>query len=173
MRKGEIAGISVGMVLLAALSGWVFTAPYLGNQGMSRTPGIILGGTLTETPDDFTSLNETVQGPLLMKQSGFPPFVNYLSWVGTSEGVITATRPDGGLWAQRVRDRGGDGFLRIGDETFRMEAFEIMGEERLEMMAQWAGKAGRSLDEPLYPGSEPLNEWEVFFWRPRDAEAGH
>lgn len=168
MGRYEIAGISVGMLILAVLFGWVFTAPYLSNQGLGRTPGIILGGSLTESPDDFTSLNETVQGPLMMKQSGFPPFVHYLSWVGTPEGVITATRPDGGLWAQRVRERGGNGFLRIGDETFAMEAFEILDENRLPMMQQWADKAGRSLDEPLYAGSEPLREWEVFFWRPRE-----
>lgn len=168
MGRYEIAGISVGMLILAILFGWVFTAPYLSNQGLGRTPGIILGGSLTETPSDFTSLNESVQGPLMMKQSGFPPFVHYLSWVGTPEGVITATRPDGGLWAQRVRDRGGNGFLRIGDETFAMEAFEILDENRMPMMQQWADKAGRSLDEPLYAGSEPLREWEVFFWRPRE-----
>lgn len=169
MRKGEIAGISVGILLLAAMFGWIFTAPYLSNSGLGRTPGIIIGGELSEAPEDFTSLNETVQGPLFMKQSGFPPFVHYLSWVGTPEGIITATRPDGGLWAQRVRDRGGDGLLRIGDETFRMEAVEIFGEERLAMMQQWADKSGRSMDEPLYEGSEPLNEWEVFFWRPRES----
>jgi len=168
MGRYEIAGISVGMLLLAVLFGWVFTAPYLSNQGLGRTPGIILGGNLTEAPADFTYLNESVQGPMMMKQSGFPPFVHYLSWVGTPEGVITATRPDGGLWAQRVRDRGGNGFLRIGDETFAMEAFEILDENRMPMMQQWADKAGRSLDEPLYAGSEPLREWEVFFWRPRE-----
>ena len=168
MRKGEIASIVVGSVIVAALFGWIFTAPYLSNQGLGRTPGLILGGELTPIPEDFTGLNETVRGPLLMKQSGFPPFVNYLSWVGTEEGVITATRPDGGLWAQRVRERGGNGWLRIGDATYPMEAIEIMGDERLAMMEQWASKAGRTLDEPLYEGSEPLRDWEVFFWVPRE-----
>ena len=173
MNKYEIAGVSAGVLILAALFGWIFTAPYLSNQGLGRMPGLIIGGTLTEAPEDFTSLNETVQGPMLMKQSGFPPFVHYLSWVGTPEGVITATRPDGGLWAQRVRDRGGNGLLRIGEETYAMEAFEILDENRMSMMQQWADKSGRPLDEPLYPGSEPMNEWEVFFWRPRDiTEAG-
>ena len=167
MKKVEIAAIAVGVVLVAGLVGWISTAPYLSNQGLGRTPGIILGGTLTPAPDDFTPLNESVRGPLLMKQSGFPPFVMYLSWVGTAEGVITATRPDGGLWAQRVRDRGGDGWLRIGDAAYAMEAIEIHGDERITMMEQWAAKAGRVLDEPLYEGSEPLRDWEVFFWVPR------
>lgn len=167
MSKPKIAGIVAGVVLLVGVLSWMFTAPYLSNQGIGRVPGVILGGTPTSTPDDFTPLNDSVRGPLLMKQSGFPPFVNHLSWVGTPEGVITATRPDGGLWAQRVRDHGGDGWLRIGDATYTMEAVEIFGDDRLAMMEQWAARSGRTLDEPLYPGSEPLNEWEVFFWIPR------
>jgi hypothetical protein len=103
----------------------------------------------------------------MMQQAGFPPFVIYLSWVGTPDGVITATRPDNGYWARRVRERGGDGLLRIGDETYEMTATEILDERRLPMMQQWAAKSGRTLDEPLYAGSEPLREWEVFFWTPR------
>jgi hypothetical protein len=167
MRKVELTSIVIGIVLLGGVFSWMVTAPYLGNTGLSRTPGIILGGEFAEVPSDFTSLNESVRGPLLMKQSGFPPFVNYLSWVGTPEGVITATRPDGGLWAQRVRDRGGNGWLRIGEAVYEMEAFEIHGDERIAMMEQWASKSGRTLDEPLYEGSEPLRDWEVFFWKPR------
>ena len=169
MRKGELIGLVFGAILLVGMASWMFTAPYLGNTGLARTPGVILGGTLTPVPSDFTPLNESVRGPLLMKQAGFPPFVNYLSWVGTPDGVITATRPDGGLWAQRVRDRGGDGWLRIGEATYPMEAIEIHGDERIAMMRQWAARSGgRSLDEPLYPGSEPLRDWEVFFWKPRE-----
>jgi hypothetical protein len=157
----------IGMVILAGILSWVVTAPYLGNTGLARTPGIILGGTITDAPSDFSPLNESVRGPMLMKQSGFPPFVNYLSWVGTPDGVISATRPDNGYWARRVRERGGDGWLRIGDATYAMEAAEIMGEERIAMMSQWAGKSGRTLDDPLYEGSEPLRDWKVFFWTPR------
>ena len=81
--------------------------------------------------------------------------------------MITATRPDGGYWAQRVRDRGGDGWLRIGDATYAMEAVEILGDDRIAMMEQWAAKAGRTIDEALYPGSEVLRDWEVFFWKSR------
>jgi hypothetical protein len=166
VSKSKIAGTAVGVVLIVGVLGWMFTAPYLSNQGLGRMPGMIIGGTLTPALDDFTPLNEN-RGPLMMKQSGFPPLVVYLSWVGTPDGVITATRPDGGYWAQRVRDRGGDGYLRIGDATFAMEATEILDENRLPMMAQWAARSGRTLDEPLYQGSEPLREWEVFFWTPR------
>jgi hypothetical protein len=61
-----------------------------------------------------------------MKLSGFPPFVVYLSYAGTPEGVITATRPDGGYWAPRVRDGTGDGWLRFGDETYAMRATEVV-----------------------------------------------
>ncbi len=157
----------IGMVILAGILSWVVTAPYLGNTGLARTPGIILGGTITDAPSDFSPRNESVRGPMLRKKSGFRPFVNYLSWVGTPDGVISATRPDNGYWARRVRERGGDGWLRIGDATYAMEATEIMGEERIAMMSQWAGKSGRTLDAPLYEGSEPLRDWKVFFWTPR------
>jgi hypothetical protein len=71
-----------------------------------------------------------------MKQAGFPPLVVYLSWVGTEGGVITATRPDNGYWARRIRERGGDGWLRIGEATYSMEATEIHGDERMAMMEQ-------------------------------------
>lgn len=167
MSKGKIAGIVAGVVVIGGILGWMFTAPYLSNEGLGRTPGIIIGGTLSAPPADFSVLNGNHQGPVIMKQAGFPPVVIYLSWVGTPDGVITATRPDGGYWAQRVRDRGGDGWLRFGDETYAMEAEEILDARRLPMMTQWATKAGRTLDEPLYPGSEPMREWEVFFWTPR------
>ena len=156
-----------GVVVLTVAIGWLFTAPYLGNEGLARTPGIILGGTPTSPPDDFTPLNESFPGPLLMKQQGFPPFVNYLSWVGIADGVITATHPDGALWAARVRDRNGDGWLRIGDATYTMEAIEIFGDERIAMMEKWAAMVGITLDDSLYEGLAPLRDFEVFFWKPR------
>ena len=166
MGKRKAAGILAGVIIFGALLAWVATAPYLSNQGLGRTPGIIIGGTPTEAPGDFTPLNESIRGPMFMKQSGFPPFVNYLTWVGTPEGVITATRPDGGLWAQRVRDRGGNGWLRIGEATYAMEAVEIFGDERIAMLEQWSAKSGMPMDTPV-GGPEPLRDWEVFFWSAR------
>ena len=92
--KLKIAGFAAGVVLLIGVPSWVYTAPYAGNEGLSRTPGVRIGGTETPAPNDFSTVND-VGGPLLMKQGGFPPFVINLSYVGTPEGVITATRPDG------------------------------------------------------------------------------
>ena len=48
-----------------------------------------------------------------------------------------------------------------------MTAVEKFGEERLAMMQMWATKAGRTLDQSVYEGAEPLRDWEVFFWVPR------
>jgi hypothetical protein len=101
-----------------------------------------------------------------MKFAGFPPFVVYLSYVGTPEGVITATRPDGGYWAQRVRDNGGDGWLRIGDQTFPMRATEVLGDDRIPMLQAYSDKTGMPMDRAV-GGPDPLRDWEVFFWRPR------
>jgi CubicO group peptidase (beta-lactamase class C family) len=167
MNKRKLAGVLIAAVLLTGVLSWMFTAPYLGNEGLARAPGVLIGGTPTPSLDDFTPLNERFPGPIRMKQTGFPPFVTYLSWVGTPDGVITATHPDGAFWAQQVRDHGGDGWLRIGEATFTMEAIEIFGDERIAMMGQWAAMAGITIDDSLYEGAEPLRNWEVFFWKPK------
>ncbi len=163
--KLKNAGIATGVVLVVGVMSWVHTAPYAGNQGLQRTPGVRIGGTDTPAPNDFSTVND-VAGTLLMKQGGFPPLVIYLSYVGTPEGVITATRPDGGYWAQRVRDGKTDGWLRIGDATYAMRATEILGDARLPMLELYSGKTGMPMDRAV-GGPDPLREWEVFLWTPR------
>ncbi len=99
----------------------------------------------------------------MMKMAGFPPMVVYLSYAGTPEGVITATRPDGGYWGRRAREGDGHGWLRIGDATYAMRATEVLGDARLPMLELYGGR-------PLQMeggGPEPLRDWEVFFWTPR------
>ncbi len=155
----------IGLVILIGVASWAYTAPYSGNQGLQRTPGVIIGGTDTPPPNDFSTVND-VGGNLLMKQGGFPPFVIYLSYVGTSDGVITATRPDGGYWAQRVRDGHTDGWLRIGDATYAMQATEIVGDARIPMLELWSGKTGMPMDRAV-GGPDPLRDWEVFLWTAR------
>jgi len=163
--KLKIAGIAAGVVLLIGATTYVYTAPYAGNQGIQRTPGVRIGGTDTPAPNDFSTVNE-VGTNLLMKQSGFPPFVIYLSFVGTPEGVITATRPDGGYWARRVRDGKTEGWLRIGDARYAMRATEILGDARLPMLELYSAKTGLPMDRAV-GGPDPLREWEVFLWTPR------
>ena len=163
--KLKIAGIATGVVLLIGVTSWVYTAPYAGNEGLQRTPGVIIGGTDTPAPNDFSTGND-VGRTLLMKQAGFPPLVIYLTYVGTPEGVITATRPDGGYWAQRVRDGKTDGWLRIGDATYEMQATEILGDARLPMLELYSGKNGMPMDIAV-GGPDPLRDWEVFLWTPR------
>ena len=157
--------VAVGILVILILFGWIFTAPYLSNQGLGRTPGLIIGGTLTDAPADFTIHNDH-QGPMKFKLEGFPSMVNYLSWVALEDGIITATRPDGGYWGERVKAGSNKAWLRLGDNTYKMQAEQITGAQHLDMMGQWAAKSGRTLDEALYEGSEPLREWEVFFWTP-------
>lgn len=164
-RKLRITGIVAALVLVVGGATYVYTAPYLGNRGLRRTPGVRLGGTLTPPPADFTPLND-VGVNLVMKLAGFPPFVVHLSFVGTPDGVITATRPDGGYWAQRVRDDGGDGWLRFGDQTFAMRATEVLGDARIPMLEAYSARTGLPMDRAV-GGPDPLRDWEVFFWRPR------
>jgi hypothetical protein len=163
--KLKIAGIATGVVLLIGVTSWVYTAPYAGNEGLSRTPGVRIGGTDTPAPNDFSTVND-VGRTLLMKQGGFPPFVINLTYVGTPEGVITATRPDGGYWAQRVRDGHTDGWLRIGDARYEMRATEILGDARLPMLELFSGKNGMPMDIAV-GGPDPLRDWEVFLWTPQ------
>ena len=163
--KAKRLAIPMGIVLLIGVMLYVYTAPYAGNQGIQRTPGIRIGGTVTPAPSDFSTVNDVV-GNLLMKQSGFPPFVIYLSYVGTPNGVITATRPDGGYWAQRVRDGRTDGWLRIGDATYAMQATEILGAKRLPMLQLFSDKTGLPMDRAV-GGPDPLRDWEVFLWTAR------
>ena len=163
--KEKIAGIVTGVVFLIGATSYVFTAPYPGNTGLQRTPGVRIGGMLTPPPSDFTPLND-LRGPLKMKQAAFPPFVIYLSYVGTPEGVITATRPDGGYWAQRVRDGTTDGLLRIGDATYEMRATEVLGDARRPMLERYSARTGMPMNRAV-GGPDPLRDWEVFFWTPR------
>ena len=163
--KLKIAGIATGVVLLISATTYVYTAPYAGNEGLQRTPGVRIGGTDTLAPNDFGTVND-VGVNLLMKLGGFPPFVIYLSYVGAPEGVITATRPDGGYWAQRVRDGDTDGWLRIGDATYAMRATEILGDARLPMLELYSGKSGMPMDRAV-GGPDPLRDWEVFLWTAR------
>ncbi|MBM4183225.1 MAG: hypothetical protein FJ207_03255 [Gemmatimonadetes bacterium] len=163
--KAKVAGLTIGAALALLILVWMFTAPYLGNRGWRRTPGVILGGTPTPPPADFTPLND-LGGPLIMKLGGFPPFVAYLAYVGTPEGVITATRPDGGYWARRVREGDGDGWLRVGDATYAMRATEVLGDARIPMLEQYSARTGLPMDVPM-GGPDPVRDWEVFFWTPR------
>ena len=163
--KLKIAGIATGVVLLISATTYVYTAPYAGNEGLQRTPGVRIGGTDTLAPNDFGTVND-VGVNLLMKLGGFPPFVIYLSYVGAPEGVITATRPDGGYWAQRVRDGDTDGWLRIGDATYAMRATEILGDARLPMLELYSGKTRLPMDRAV-GGPDPLRDWEVFVWTAR------
>ena len=94
-RRSTLLAISA--FLVAGILSYIYTAPYAGNAGLSRMPGVRIGGALTPPPEDFSSLND-VGTNLIMKLDGFPPFVVYLAFLGTPEGVITGTRPDGGYW---------------------------------------------------------------------------
>ena len=114
--------IAIGLLLAGGAISYIYTAPYSGNAGLSRMPGVRIGGNMVEPPDDFSVFND-VGTNLIMKLDGFPPFVVYLAYVGTPEGVITGTRPDGGYWPQRVRDGRNEGWLLIGDETFATAGF--------------------------------------------------
>ena len=34
--------VAAGILIILILFGWIFTAPYLSNQGLGRTPGLII-----------------------------------------------------------------------------------------------------------------------------------
>ncbi|MBV56953.1 MAG: hypothetical protein CMQ12_10325 [Gammaproteobacteria bacterium] len=69
IRKLNIATIAIIMVLVVGGTSYIYTAPYAGNAGLSRMPGVRIGGTLTAAPEDFSSLND-VRTNLIMKLDG-------------------------------------------------------------------------------------------------------
>lgn len=158
-NRWKIAGISLAVLLIAAVTTYVFVAPY------NRIAGVRIGGTLTAPLADFSQLQGGVG---TIKTGGFPPFVVHVVLVPYADGFITATRPDGGYWSKRARIAA-DGYARLGDQTFAMRATEVLGEARYPYLQLWGGP---DLDRRLSGGvivgeSEPLREWQVFLWNPR------
>ena len=82
------------------------------------------------------------------------------------EGIITATRPDGGYWAQRIRDGQPDARFRIGDAVYEVTAREITGDARIPYLEKWSAKGGMPMDIAV-GGPDPLRDWEVFLWTAR------
>lgn len=154
----------LGWVVGAVAVAYAVTAPY------ERFPGVVIGGELTPPPADWNTVNE--HGVVLLKLAGFPPFVIRIVYSTDEGGIITATRPDGGYWAGRVRGGRADGWIRLGDATFALSATEILGDERIPYLESYAAKNGMSMgydfDGEIVPGvNEPVHTWEVFYWTPR------
>ena len=155
--KLKIAGIATGVLLVIAAIVYVYTTPY------NRTAGVRIGGTPTQAPSNWSTVNN--EAVIQLKLGGFPPFVVNIAYVGTPEGVISATRPDGGYWASRVRGGDTDGWLRIGDATYEVRGTEILeDQERVGMLEQFGAKIRMPMDVPT-GGPDPLREWEVFLGR--------
>lgn len=147
-----------------AASAYACTAPY------ERFPGVLIGGAPTPPPADWNTVND--HGVVLMKLAGFPPFVIRIVYSTDSGGVITATRPDGGYWAGRVRGGRRNGWIRLGDATYALVAAEIVGDARIPYLENYGAKNGMRMgydfDGEIVPGvNEPLHTWEVFYWTPR------
>jgi len=159
--KVRKAGTAIAALLVVAAVVYVFVTPY------NRTPGVRLGGALTAAPSDWSTVNDVRL--LQLKPDGFPPFVINIWFVGTPNGVITATKPDGGYWAQRVRGNP-NATVRIGDRSYKVRAREILDyPQRKEMLAAYAGKynpknTGTMTVENL---ANPTLPWEVFVWTPQ------
>ena len=163
LNKAAI-GLILGVVAVVAATTYVFTAPY------ERFPGVVIGGEPTPPPADWNSVNE--HGVVLLKLAGFPPFVIRIVYSTDEGGIITATRPDGGYWAGRVRGGRADGWIRLDDATYALTATEILGDERIPYLESYAAKNGMSLgydfEGEIIPGTnEPVHTWEVFYWTPR------
>ncbi len=161
--KATTAGISLVVLLAIMVTVYIFVTPY------NRIAGIRIGGSLTPPPSDWTTVNNIAE--VQLKTGGFPPFVVNIWFVPDEGGFITATRPDGGYWAKRVRDNP-NGHIRVGDETYALTATEILGDERIPYLESYGGKYGMPMGldfsgEIVTGQTEPLHTWEVFYWTPR------
>ena len=163
MTEKQIEGVTIAAVAAIVVLGYVFLAPY------NRIAGVRIGGVETPPPADWRTVDD--HRVIQLKTGGFPPFVVNVVYAGAEDGVITATRPDGGFWARRARANP-DGWLRIGDAAYAMRATEILGDDRLPLLAAYGEKNGMRMDAGPSGGmlrgqAEPLRTWEVFFWTPR------
>lgn len=161
--KTRAAASAVGLALVLGFIYYVFTAPY------TRFPGVRIGGQLAAAPADWSAVNG--EKVALLKLAGFPPFVIHVWYVAEGGGIITATRPDGGYWAQRVRTNP-DGWLRIGDRTYALAGKEVLGDARIPYLEKYGAKNNMPMrydfKGEIIPGTnEPLHTWEVFYWTAR------
>ena len=160
IRRGAIAAC---LALAVGLVSYVFTAPY------TRFPGVRIGGQLTAAPSDWSTVNG--EKVALLKLAGVPPFVIHVWYVAEGGGIITATRPDNGYWARRVRSNP-DGWLRIGDRTYALAGKEVVGQARIPYLEKYGAKYNVPMrydfTGEIIPGTnEPLHTWEVFYWTAR------
>ncbi|MGI9250333.1 MAG: hypothetical protein ACR2PR_03940 [Pseudohongiellaceae bacterium] len=164
-KQYRTIGLLAIVALVVAFAAYAYTAPY------ERFPGIVIGGELTPPPDDWRTVNDP--GVSLLKLGGFPPFVIKIVHSADEGGIITATRPDGGYWAQRLRSSDdAHGWIRVGDRTYALNAREIVGDARTPYLESYGGKNGMSMGHDftgeIIPGqNEPLHTWEVFYWTAR------
>ncbi len=163
MTERQIEGVTLAVVAAIMVLGYVFMTPY------NRVAGIRIGGVETPAPADWRTVDD--HRVIQLKTGGFPPFVVNVVYAGAEDGVITATRPDGGYWARQARANP-DGWLRIGDDAYAMRATEILGDDRIPLLEAYGAKNGMPMDAGPSGGmirgqAEPLRTWEVFFWTPR------
>ncbi len=161
--KLKLTAIAITAILTVGFTYYVFTAPY------TRFPGVRLGGSLTAAPADWRTLETAPVAD--MKLAGFPPFVIHIWYIPDENGIITATRPDNGYWARRLRTNP-DGLIRVGDKTYELTAREITGEARLPYLEAYGAKYSMPMrydfaDEIIAGVNEPLHTWEVFYWTAR------
>lgn len=161
--KTRLVALAVCLALVIGFVYYVFTAPY------TRLPGVRIGGQLTAAPSDWSTVND--EKVALLKLEGFPPFVIHVWYVAEGGGIITATRPDDGYWARRVRSNP-NGWLRIGDRTYALAGKEVVGEARIPYLEKYGAKNNMPMrydfKGQIIPGTnEPLYTWEVFYWTAR------
>ena len=147
MTDRQIESITLAAVAAIMVLVYVFVTPW------NRIAGVRIGGVPTPPPVDWRTVDD--QRVIQLKTGGFPPFVVNVVYAGAEDGVITATRPDGGYWARQARANP-DGWLRIGDATYAMRATEILGDDRLPLLEAYGGKNGMRMDAGPSGGMIPV-----------------
>ena len=165
MSKIKITSWILGLVFASAVVFYVYTAPF----NYQRIPGVRIGGQLTQHLANWNTID--TDGVAYMKMEGFPPAVLKVFYATDEGGIITATRPDNGYWASRVRENP-NGWIRFGQETYALQATEIFGDARLPMLNAYGAsngiQMGYNFENELVAGqNEPLHMWEVFYWTTR------
>jgi hypothetical protein len=133
----------------------------VGCAPMGQTPGLRLGGTEAPAPTSFEFVKDHEEIQLEARGAVFPRVVNIWG-VGTSKALYVWGDPDSG-WVRRVAERPDEVRVRIGDQTFELQAGKVTDNaEKLRVVAGYQAKYGEDLDA-IFGRPSTADDFELLY----------
>ncbi|MEM7412162.1 MAG: hypothetical protein AAF430_18180 [Myxococcota bacterium] len=105
-------------------------------------PGLFIGGTPVDAPQEWRDTSGIDE--IRLKVPGFPPRV-VIIWVIDHEGELYVVGGSDSGWVERIGN-GGPVELRLGDDTYALNASLLSGPKWRPVLEAWVAKY-----EPNYP----------------------